>query len=198
MKKIRYYKKITTDYRKKRIILAGKGGSGKDHLRNLLVEKGFKYCISFTTRPKRPAEIEGEDYFFIDEKEFKEMIDNDSFIEYVNFNQWYYGTPKDQFQSSNVLIMTPSGIFKLSDEDRVQSFILFIDIDQETRRNRLSQRRDADAVERRIEADEKDFFEFSDYDAKIIDPNFTLENINELLIFPHDENKHPFRYKLPF
>ena len=198
MKKIRYYKKITTDYRKKRIILAGKGGSGKDHLRNLLVEKGFKYCISFTTRPKRPAEIEGDDYFFIDEKEFKEMIDNDSFIEYVNFNQWYYGTPKDQFQSSNVLIMTPSGIFKLSDEDRVQSFILFIDIDQETRRNRLSQRRDADAVERRIEADEKDFFEFSDYDAKIIDPNFTLENINELLIFPHDENKHPFRYKLPF
>jgi guanylate kinase len=198
MKKIRYYKKITTDYRKKRIILAGKGGSGKDHLRNLLVEKGFKYCISFTTRPKRPTEIEGEDYFFIDENEFKEMIDKDSFIEYVNFNQWYYGTPKDQFQSSNVLIMTPSGIFKLSDEDRMQSFILFIDIDQETRRNRLSQRRDADAVERRIEADEKDFFEFSDYDAKIIDPNFTLENINELLIFPHDENKHPFRYKLPF
>jgi guanylate kinase len=49
----------------KRIIIVGKGGSGKDHMRKKLEEAGFRYCVSHTTRPPRDEEINGKDYYFI-------------------------------------------------------------------------------------------------------------------------------------
>ena len=60
----------------------------------------------------------------------------------------------------------------------MESFIVYFDIDEETRRNRLLSRRDADNVERRIEADEKDFENFNDFDHRINDPNFGMNDIN--------------------
>ena len=50
---------------KKRLIIVGKGGSGKDHMRKMLQDEGFRYCISHTTRPPRKDETNGVDYFFI-------------------------------------------------------------------------------------------------------------------------------------
>jgi dephospho-CoA kinase len=68
--------------------------------------------------------------------------------------------------------MTPSGISQLSPEDRSESIILYVDIDENIRRDRMSMRRDADDVDRRIKADEKDFLNFIDYDSSITDPAF--------------------------
>ena len=51
---------------KGKIIIVGPGGSGKDFLRKKMVEKGFSYGISFTSRPPRKGEEEGKDYFFRD------------------------------------------------------------------------------------------------------------------------------------
>jgi dephospho-CoA kinase len=68
--------------------------------------------------------------------------------------------------------MTPSGISQLSTEDRSESIIVYVDIDEVTRRERMSKRRDADDVDRRIKADEKDFLNFIDYDLSITDPAF--------------------------
>ena len=48
-----------------KIILVGKAASGKDHMRKILQGRGFTYGVSYTTRPKRPNEIDGEDYYFI-------------------------------------------------------------------------------------------------------------------------------------
>ena len=52
---------------KSRIILCGKAASGKDHLRKILEGRGFKYGVSYTTRPPRKGEIDGKDYFFLEE-----------------------------------------------------------------------------------------------------------------------------------
>ncbi len=90
---------------KKRLIIVGKGGSGKDHLRKILVEKGFKYCISHTTRPIREGEENGKDYWFIESSKLIEMAE--SFYEGVFFNNWFYGTSMDEFNRSNLFIMTP-------------------------------------------------------------------------------------------
>mgnify|MGYP000954014175 CR=1 FL=1 len=49
----------------KRVIIVGKGGSGKDHLRKSLSEMGYKYCVSHTSRPPRQGEEGGVDYFFV-------------------------------------------------------------------------------------------------------------------------------------
>lgn len=159
---------------KSRIILVGKAAAGKDHLRKILEGRGFKYGVSYTTRPPRPGEIDGRDYYFLEENEFKTLIDSGFFYEHVTFNGWYYGTSKEQwFQTDDVFIMTPSGISKLHAADRKHSFIIYIDVPVEIRRQRLSERNDNnDSIERRLEADERDFIGFSDFDIKITDHNF--------------------------
>jgi guanylate kinase len=156
----------------KRIILCGKAASGKDHMRKKLEEQGFKYAVSYTTRPKRDSEVHGIDYYFLTENEFKSMIEHDSFYEHISFNEWHYGTSNEQFFSDDVFIMTPSGISKLSPEDRKKSFIIYFDIDENVRRERLSLRSDADTVERRLEADTKDFENFTDFDIRVSNANF--------------------------
>ena len=75
---------------KKRVIIAGKGASGKDHLRKMMVEDGFNYCVSHTTRPMRSDEEEGIDYYFVKEEEAYMLILEDLFLEHTNFNGWIY------------------------------------------------------------------------------------------------------------
>jgi guanylate kinase len=52
------------------------------------------FSVSATTRKKRSDEVDGREYFFISEEEFKKKIDNDEFIEWENFFGYYYGTLK--------------------------------------------------------------------------------------------------------
>ena len=156
---------------KKRLIIVGKGGSGKDHLRKILVGKGFKYCVSHTTRPMREGEENGRDYWFIQSSQLPPMAED--FYEAVYFNNWFYGTSIKEFYSSNLFIMTPKGIAKLKPEDREESVVVYLNIDEETRKRRLQERRDADDVERRLQADFHDFHDFEDFDYEIKNPSFT-------------------------
>ena len=156
-----------------RIVIIGKGGSGKDYLRKKLVQDGFRYCVSHTSRPIREGEIDGEDYYFVSEEYFYLV----HFYEEVVFNTWHYGTSIEEFNNSDLFIMTPSGLSKMSPSDRKQSYVIYIDIDEDIRKERLSGRRDADDVERRLRADEMDFENFYDFDHIITNPNFGLEEL---------------------
>jgi len=157
----------------KRLIIVGKGGSGKDHLRKKLEDKGFKYCVSHTTRPPREGEEDGKDYHFISlDTAIHGFIETKRFYEHVVFNDWIYGTSLEEFYSSNLFIMTPSGLESMKREDRIESFVVYLDIDESTRRERLSQRNDADKLERRLNADYLDFKDFKDFDERIEDPYF--------------------------
>lgn len=164
----------------KRIIIAGKGGSGKDYLRKMLVDAGFRYCISHTTRPPRDGELNGRDYHFISiDAAIHHYIPGNLFYEYVIFNGWIYGTSKEEFNKSDLFIMTPSGINKIKPEDRRESFIIFLDVDESILKKRLSLRNDADKAERRIDADREDFKNFSDFDCIIKNHDFTIEDVME-------------------
>lgn len=156
-----------------RIILVGKAASGKDHLRKKYESRGFKYAVSYTTRQPRPGEIEGSDYFFISEEEFQAMIDRDEWYEWVSFNGWKYGTSREQFEEDDLFIMTPSGISHISEEERAKSLIMYLDVPEEKRRERLEARvMPGDSVERRIIADNEDFRHFINYDIKITNDDF--------------------------
>jgi guanylate kinase len=156
-----------------RIILVGKAASGKDYLRKRFEGQGFRYAVSYTTRPPRPGEIDGKDYIFISEEKFAEMIEKDEWYEWVSFNSWKYGTSRDQFEQDDLFIMTPGGISHISGEDRKESFIIYLDVDQEKRRKRLEERiMPGDSVERRIIADEEDFKDFNNYDIRITNDDF--------------------------
>ena len=151
--------------------MVGKGASGKDYARKVLENSGFVYCVSHTTRPPREEEIDGVDYHFIRDHE----MDGAIFYEYVIFNEWFYGTSMYEFNNSNLFIMTPSGVSKLKPEDRKNSFIVYFDMDENIRKSRLLERKDADIVNRRLEADEEDFRNFVDFDYRITDPHFRIE-----------------------
>ena len=84
--------------RKVRIIaISAPSGSGK----TTIVRKVLKdipelvFSVSATTRKRRKEEKEGADYYFITENEFKKKIDNNEFIEWEKFYDYYYGTYKN-------------------------------------------------------------------------------------------------------
>lgn len=157
----------------KRIILVGKAASGKDNLRKRFESKGFKYAVSYTTRPPRQGEINNQDYIFITDELAQKMINEGNFYEYVEFNGWIYGTTKSQFWSDDLFIMTPKGISHITPEDRKKCFIIYLDIDIQVRYYRLLQRdMPGDSVQRRIDADELDFTSFTDYDLRVTNPDF--------------------------
>lgn len=156
-----------------RIILVGKAASGKDYMRKKLESRGFRYAVSYTTRPPRPNETEGNDYIFLSEEKFQEMIDQDEWYEWVSFNGWKYGTSKKQFSEDDLFIMTPTGASHIRADDRKNSLIIFLDMPKERRKDRLFERvMPGDSVDRRIEADELDFKDFNDYDVRITNDNF--------------------------
>jgi guanylate kinase len=157
----------------KRIILAGPGASGKDYMRKLLESRGFKYAISYTTRPPRPNEVEGVDYYFITKEQCQQMKDDGLFYEVIDFNGWSYGTSLSQFYNDDVFIMTPSGLEHLKPEDRETSLVMFFDIEESIRKQRLEARvMPGHSVEARLQADKELFNGFTNYDVRISDPNF--------------------------
>jgi guanylate kinase len=160
----------------KRIILVGRGGSGKDFLRKKLESRNFKYAVSYTTRPPREGETNGIDYFFISDETAQEMISKGEFFEYVKFNGWIYGTTMSQWlqkEDESVYIMTPTGLSHVNEEDRKECFVIYTNLHPDIIKERLMGRAmPGDSLERRIEADFKDFENFSNYDIQITNPDF--------------------------
>ncbi|MES2607607.1 MAG: guanylate kinase [Pseudomonadota bacterium] len=78
------------------LILSSPSGAGKTTIVNALLssETHLKTSISVTTRPKRPTEIDGRDYYFVTPEEFQKRIDAEEFFEYAEVFGNLYGTPK--------------------------------------------------------------------------------------------------------
>lgn len=78
------------------IVISSPSGGGKTTIvRRILKEfPEIVFSVSATTRPKRPDEENGVHYFFLSEEEFKKKIENNEFIEWERFYDYYYGTLK--------------------------------------------------------------------------------------------------------
>ena len=77
------------------LVLSSPSGAGKTSIaRSLLTrDKEINMSVSATTRPRRPGEVEGRDYYFVDEEKFKTDINKGLFLEYARVFDHYYGTP---------------------------------------------------------------------------------------------------------
>ena len=78
------------------IIISAPSGTGKTTLCKAIQEKivDIQWSVSFTTRKKRSIEIDGIDYKFISEKNFKKLIAENKFSEWEKVHGNYYGTSK--------------------------------------------------------------------------------------------------------
>lgn len=84
------------------VVLSGPSGVGKSTVVKKLLKQGpgLKMSVSCTTRPPRPGEIEGKDYFFISKKEFSGKVKNGDFLEWAEVHGHYYGTPKKNIEKT--------------------------------------------------------------------------------------------------
>ena len=78
------------------IVFSGPSGAGKDTILLDVLEKdkSLQKSVSLTTREKRSEETEGVDYYFTTLQEFKNKLDNGEILEYAQYGQNFYGTPK--------------------------------------------------------------------------------------------------------
>ncbi len=89
--------KQNSQSKNKIFILSGPSGVGKSTVSDHIIldqDLNLKLSISYTTRPKRSGEIEGDQYHFVSEAKFEKMIQNKEMIEYIKFIGNYYGTSK--------------------------------------------------------------------------------------------------------
>jgi guanylate kinase len=77
-------------------VIAAPSGAGKTSLVRALMERepGLRFSISYTTRPKRPTEQHGRDYFFVDRDGFERMVAAGEFLEHARVFDNYYGTAR--------------------------------------------------------------------------------------------------------
>ena len=79
------------------LVLAAPPGGGKTTIAREILkhDSDTMLSVSATTRDRRPGEVEGRDYYFVNEDKFKDMIDNGQMLEYAFvYNKSMYGTPK--------------------------------------------------------------------------------------------------------
>src|ERR1700761_4140719 len=77
-------------------VLSSPSGAGKTTLSRMLISEtpDLQMSVSATTRPMRPGEIDGKDYFFVDKPRFETMVEGGELLEYATVFGNRYGTPK--------------------------------------------------------------------------------------------------------
>ena len=155
------------------LVITGKSSSGKDSLQNYLVSNyDFINLVSHTTRPPRPNESNGYDYYFINKEDFINMNNKDLFVETREYkvntengnDVWYYGLSKSELDVTTILnkivILDFKGMRELAEYvGRDNLFVVYLDCDSDTRIDRLTKRGGMTEAEidRRFKADELDF-----------------------------------------
>ena len=84
------------------IIISGPSGSGKGTIIKEYLKTNRDHSwlsVSCTSRPIRPGDEEGVNYYFVTKKEFERLIKKGEFLEYAEYNGNYYGTPKEYIES---------------------------------------------------------------------------------------------------
>ena len=82
--------------RGKLIILSGPSGVGKSTVvaKTMELRDDLCFSVSVTTRPPRPGEVDGKDYFFISSEQFDRMVEKNELLEHASYVQNSYGTPR--------------------------------------------------------------------------------------------------------
>lgn len=116
-------------------VISGPSGAGKGTLiREVLARRPdlARVAISATTRPRRPGEEHGREYYFLDDAEFQRLVDEDAFEEHVSFAGGRYGTLRSEVDrllasGENVILeLEVEGAFAIR-RRRPEACLIFID-----------------------------------------------------------------------
>jgi guanylate kinase len=167
------------------IVISGPSGVGKDSVVQRMQERGlaFYFVVTATSRSRRPEEVHGEDYFFVTEQSFQQMIADDELIEHAIVYGQYKGIPKQQVRDAlnsgmdvvmRVDVQGAATVKNLVPE----AILIFLRASTEEElvmrlRNRKS---DSDSqIQKRIEIGRQEMKRISDFDYVVINHDCQLE-----------------------
>lgn len=130
------------------LVLSGPSGVGKGTVSTALMESAddIVFSTSLTTRKPRPNEVNGENYFFVTEEEFHEMVKNDELLEYAHVHTHYYATPKkfvfDQIEKGEIVLLEidVQGALQIKKKYKNVVFIFLLPPNMEELRSRIVKR----------------------------------------------------------
>ncbi len=163
------------------VVLSGPGGAGKDTMVRILKKTytNLHYVVTVTTRPKRSDEIDWEHYHFVSDAEFDQLIASDDFLEWVQFFDYRYGTPKKQVEKALnsgrdvVLKIETQGAAKLKEMMPQAVFVFLTTESQAELEKRLKQRGDLspERQHKRVAIAQTEMTKLPYYDYLILNSN---------------------------
>lgn len=160
-------------------VLSSPSGAGKTTISRKMMENDsdITMSISYTTREPRPGEVDGKDYFFINKETFRNMVNNDEFIEHAEVFGYFYGTPRsfveDQLSNGvDVLFdIDWQGTQQLSGKmttDLVSVFILPPSMDELEARLKSRAQDSEEVVRKRMKKASREISHWDEYDYVVI------------------------------
>lgn len=167
-------------------VLIGPSGSGKTNVAEAVFPKEAK-VISHTTRPKRPSEQAGVDYYFDSQEQFASLIQSNAFAEYDCYNGYYYGVSIEELlgKTANQAafdVLTYQGYKQITTKFNGMIVPIFLDVSKENVQKRLNARGEhPDKIQERLALYEKDTQTkkklIHQQQAFIIDANQSFEQV---------------------
>lgn len=155
-------------------VISGFSGVGKGTIVKKLVEKeGYALSISATSRAPRQGEVHGREYFFLTREEFHSMIENDGLIEWAEYVNNFYGTPREYVEErlaggkDVILEIEPQGALKVKAQYPEAVLIFIVPPNAKELENRLVGRgtEEVETINKRLKraAEETSFIENYEY-----------------------------------
>ncbi|MBP3201747.1 MAG: guanylate kinase [Lachnospiraceae bacterium] len=192
----------------KLIVISGLSAAGKGTIAKELITRydNFVLSISATTREKRGNEIDGQDYFFVTKNEFEDMIKNDELLEYANYVNNFYGTPKKYVndminKNKNVILeIEMQGALQVKKIFDKAVLIFFIPKDAKTQRERLisRNRETVEQIEERIRQAiiDADYAKYYDFIIVNDDIEVAIKDVENIVNGTYDKNKNEQNLKI--
>lgn len=163
-------------------IVSAPSGGGKTSLCHALASQvpGLSISVSYTTRPARPGEVNGENYHFIEEDTFKKLIQEAEFLEYARVFGHFYGTSRRMVEthlaSGNDVILEidwqgGEQVRKIF-PDCVSVFIVPPSLGSLEQRLLDRQQDSKEVIQKRLEEARREISHYPEYDYLIINDDF--------------------------
>lgn len=174
------------------VLFSGPSGVGKDTVLDIILSKDecLQRSVSLTTREKRSGETDGEDYYFITKEEFSQMIKDGQVLEYAQYGENIYGTPKapvDRWLKEGktvILKIEVKGAQKIRElyPDALSIFLLPPSMQVLEDRIRRRATESEDDINRRLEIAKNEILRSADYDFVVVNDNLDEASNNVLSI----------------
>ncbi len=166
-------------------VLSSPSGAGKTTITRALLKNNpdLEISISATTRAKRPGEVDGQDYYFVDIPQFDAMVENREMLEHAKVFGNYYGTPREPVEQAlrrgNDVIFDidwqgTQQLREIVRDDLVTVFILPPGSKELERRLRARAQDNEDTIRHRMEKAADEMTHYSEYDYVLVNNNIDV------------------------